>query len=742
METGMNFPQDSRLLHETISRLDIVLWARDYETRRLLYISEGCGRVFGISQEDAFQLSSFVHIVHPHDSMMTAEKIYGGTQQTVEYRIIHPQTGELRWIQTQVRPETDAYGRMKSIHGISIDVTNRKLPVEIMRTQNEVLSLIALGKPLSEILWKIAELTNTQLSGRACSILLVDQERQVFVNGASPGFPDIYQDAMVNRPFRQLNNPSVQAVFSKKPVIVPDVSREAAWEHSAFNQAVMAFGLKSCYVYPILSVDHEVVAVFALYSQTRGEPGEYEPETIESFTHLTSLAIERKENERKIRKLAYYDSLTGLYNRSYFTDKFQQFLDNKHPINGRAALLYIDLDQFKWVNDSLGHDAGDQLLVEAAGRMNGCLSENQILSRIGGDEFAMLVQDIATEAEAFQAAGKIKDCFDQPFSIRGHECRIGLSIGVCLYPDHGLTAGELMKHADTAMYQAKSGGRNKVKLYHPSWNDAVYDRFVLRTQFHNALLEKQFFLHYQPRIELCSGEVHSVEALIRWNHPVRGLISPSEFISLAEESGFIVTLGEWVMREACRQNKAWQDRGYPPLRVAVNVSAQQFRQESFVSKVKEILMETDLHPRFLEIEITESALMDHEERIIQTLHRLNEMGVYVAVDDFGTGYSSLNYLKRFEVNALKIDQTFIRDLQSDRKDESITRMIISLASSLGLDVIGEGVETRHQHDFLLQNGCRHAQGYLYSKPLSAKSMEEQLIRDMQFFSLNPRRGSP
>ncbi|MEB3102842.1 putative bifunctional diguanylate cyclase/phosphodiesterase [Ferviditalea candida] len=449
---------------------------------------------------------------------------------------------------------------------------------------------------------------------------------------------------------------------------------------------------------------------------------------VETFTRLTSLAIERKEAERRIRKLAYYDSLTGLHNRSFFTEKLQRLLNNRDRTRRGAALLYIDLDHFKWVNDSLGHDAGDQLLIEVADRMRKYVSDGDLLSRIGGDEFALLLPNLTAESDAMMTAENLMQEMARPFLLRGHECRVGLSIGVSLFPEHGLTAAELMKHADTAMYQAKSGGRNKANVYQRAWNDAVYDRFVLQTQFHRSLAENQFLLHYQPKIELSGRKTIGAEALIRWKHPELGVVPPGEFISLAEESGYIVTLGEWALREACRQNKVWQNHGFPALRIAVNVSAQQFQQAAFVSKVEGILSETGLAPEFLDIEITESALMNHEERIITTLRRLKRMGVYVSVDDFGTGYSSLNYLKSFEVSALKIDQSFVRDLPTDSKDASITRMIISLAHSLGLEVIGEGVETERQHAFLLENGCEYAQGYLYSRPLTAAEMERQFLR--------------
>lgn len=714
------------LLQETINQLDIVLWARDFRTRRLLYITDGTEKVFGISQKDASNVSDYSHIVHPEDKDMVKEKIYSGDQCLVEYRIIQPQTNEIRWIQTKVRPERDEDGQISTLFGISVDVTDRKRPEESMKTQNEVLSLIAQGKPLSEVLWKIAEQTNAKLPGRCCSILLVDQERHVFTKGASPDFPDDYMDAIMNIPVASMYNPSLRDEDFTKPVMVFDIANDPLWEQTAFKQTLDTFGLKLCWVFPIYSEENEVVATFNLYSQKAGQPKDFELEMIEALVHLTSLAIERKESERKIRKLAFYDSLTGLHNRSYFNEKFNLCLKEAELANQRMALLYIDLDQFKWVNDSLGHDAGDRLLIEVANRISCSGSEGTIVARIGGDEFTLLLKNVASAEDARKAAYKIMDANQSPISILEHNLRVSMSIGISLYPDHGYSVNELMKHADTAMYQAKSEGRNKVRVYVSSFDDTVYERFVLYTQFDQALAENQFVLHYQPRIELHSGMIRSVEALIRWEHPVRGLIQPNEFITMAEDSGFIVTLGEWVMWEACRQNKAWQDQGLAQIRIAVNVSVQQFQQDTFVSTVNGILSETGLAPEWLEIEITESALMNHEVRMITKLQQLNQMGVYVSVDDFGTGYSSLSYLNRFEVKALKVDRSFIQDLFKDSKDTSITKMLISLAHNLQLEVVAEGVETEVQHEFLLQNGCEHAQGFLYSKPLSASVMEQKM----------------
>jgi diguanylate cyclase (GGDEF)-like protein/PAS domain S-box-containing protein len=729
-KTEQELLQTRTMLQETLDRLDIVLWAQDFETKSSLLLTENTEKVFGMSKEQVNNGYDYHQIIHPDDLKMVLEKNNSGEQQLYEFRLINRKINELRWIQTQLRPEKDENGQVTAIYGISIDVTERKRAEEIIEAQNEVLSMIALGKPLSDILWKIAEHTNSELLERYCSILLVDQERQVFADGASPEFPDVYKEAILNKPIDTMKNPIGRAVDLKQPVMVLDILNDPLWERSGFQQTTEAYRLKSCWIYPVLSADNKVLAVYALYSQKEGEPKAYEMEMIEAFVNLTSLAIERKEHEEKIRHLAFYDSLTGLYNRSYFADQFNICINEASLTNQKLALLFIDLDQFKWVNDSLGHDAGDQLLIKVANLMRRCIGEGEILARIGGDEFTILLTNVPSEEDALNIASSLMDSLQAPIALLGHEFRITASIGVSLYPDHGYTVNDMMKHADSAMYQAKAEGRNAVKAYHPSSDHSTYGRFYLQTQLHQALAEDQFVLHYQPRIELKTGTIQSVEALIRWDHPVMGIIPPDVFISLAEQSGFIVPLGEWVLREACRQNKEWRDRGFPALRIAVNVSAQQFHQDSFVSRLNDILSETGLSPESLEVEITESALMNHEKRIIAKLQQLNQMGIHVSIDDFGTGYSSLNYLKSFDVKALKIDRSFIRDLFEDEKDSAITKMIISLAHNLQLEVIGEGVETVHQHEFLLHNGCEHAQGFLYCRPLSADMMAQKLKENL------------
>lgn len=449
-----------------------------------------------------------------------------------------------------------------------------------------------------------------------------------------------------------------------------------------------------------------------------------EAEVVNLLEQLVSLARTRIEFENRMEFLAYQDPLTRLFNRKYFTERFAAMLDNPPAPSTKIGLIFIGLDHFKWVNDSLGHDAGDKIIVQVAERINICVGKIGMVSRLGGDEFTLIINKVKSVEEMDEIANKLIQEFNQPILLNDLEVRVTISIGISIYPDHGTTISALMKQADKAMYYAKSKGRNSYAIYEPSYAEGDQYRFLFTYQFDRALESNQFYLEYQPKIDLHNGEIRSVEALVRWNHPEQGIVSPSTFIPLAEETGFIVMLGEWVLREVCRQMSEWLKSGLK-VRVAINVSSRQFMHSSFLYRVKEILHESNIDPSSIEMEITESGLLPDEKYISDALMILKEMGVYISIDDFGTGYSSLQYLKQFNIDALKIDKSFIEDLPHD---VTLTRTIISLARKLKLQVIAEGVETHEQHEWLIHSGCHQAQGYLYSKPLSASNIGH-LLKD-------------
>ncbi|MDQ1835093.1 bifunctional diguanylate cyclase/phosphodiesterase [Massilia scottii] len=437
---------------------------------------------------------------------------------------------------------------------------------------------------------------------------------------------------------------------------------------------------------------------------------------------------ERKLADERIHHMADHDALTGLPNRTLLQDRMHQAIAFAHRNRRRVAILFIDLDYFKNINDSLGHHIGDHVLKMAAMRLQQCLREGDSVARLGGDEFVLILPLPGDSSDAARVAQKALDSLAQPFSVGLNQLHLGGSIGISLYPDDGLDVDALMRAADTAMYHAKEMGRGNFKFFTAELNRAVQQRLDVGQRLRQALAQDEFILHYQPQVEMESGIIFSAEALLRWQPPGKQPISCGDFIGNAEESGLIVPIGEWVLRQACRQLKTWRDAGHPKLKMAVNLSPRQLEQANFCSLVGQILNEAGIPATALELEITESILMQRSEYNLAMLTRLSDMGIQLSVDDFGTGYSSLAYLQRFPVHSLKIDQSFVRDIGKDQNDTALVTAIIAMAASLRLGVIAEGVENLQQTQFLLAHGCHAAQGYYYSKAVPADTFTE-LIGD-------------
>ena len=435
---------------------------------------------------------------------------------------------------------------------------------------------------------------------------------------------------------------------------------------------------------------------------------------------------DRKTSEERIHFLAHYDSLTELPNRFMLFERLDHLIAHARRNNKQIAILFIDLDRFKIINDSMGHHAGDALLRQVAERLNESRREVDIIARVGGDEFIVALSDVPNTETIAAVAKKLLLAICRPFHIDGQEIHITPSMGVSVYPKDGEDIVTLVKNADRAMYRVKESGRNSFEFFTPAINAFAIDKLAIETGLRLALLHNEFELQYQSQIDLSNGQIVGAEAQIRWRHPELGLIPPMRFIAIAEESGLIIPIGDWVMATACAQNQAWQDEGFPRIPVAVNLSAVQLREKNFVSRVSECLVRTGLAPNFLDLEITESVIMTDAESTIQMLDQLKTLGVQLSVDDFGTGYSSLSYLKRFPIDRLKIDQSFVRDVTTDANDAAITGAIIAMAKQLQLSVVAEGVETIEQLRFLRGQNCDQIQGYYLSQPLSAEDFAVHL----------------
>ena len=434
----------------------------------------------------------------------------------------------------------------------------------------------------------------------------------------------------------------------------------------------------------------------------------------------------RKEAEEKLVYLAHYDGLTGLPNRVLFFDRLKQTLAQAGRRGMLAAVMFLDLDRFKVVNDTLGHAVGDDLLRQVAQRLSACTRMGDTVARFSGDEFVLIVNDLQSAEDARHIAQKVLLAFAEPFRVGGHEVFVSTSIGISMYPSDCEDEQALLKNADTAMYRAKESGRNNFQFYTREMNARAMYRLNLENSLRHALEREEFRLHYQPKACLHTGQITGVEALLRWERPDHGLISPAEFVPLLEDTGLIVPVGEWVLREACRQVEAWRCAGREPVSVAINISARQFAARNLGEIIKRVLDEHSADPRHIELELTESLLMVNTEEAVRTLTYLKSLGLRLSIDDFGTGYSSLSYLKRFPIDALKIDRSFIDEITTDIDDATITRAVIGMAHNLGLKVVAEGVETEAQLSFLSANGCDEAQGYYFARPQPAAELTQWL----------------
>lgn len=438
--------------------------------------------------------------------------------------------------------------------------------------------------------------------------------------------------------------------------------------------------------------------------------------------HRVHRMLQAANAQRRIQHLAYHDALTGLPNRMLFMDRIDQAISRAQREEGQFALLFIDIDHFKVINDSMGHDAGDQLLNLISMRLRDILRKSDTVARLGGDEFTVIIEYLQHSDDVIQITKNILSALDLPAEVNGKEVYVGGSIGIAMYPQDGENFGVLLKNADTAMYKAKELGRNTFQFYASEMSHKAMQRLELENQIRTALKEDQFEVYYQPKIDLQNNKCMGVEALVRWNHPQRGLISPDDFVPLAEEIGLITQLDEWVMKAACLQFMQWKQQGYTLNNLSVNISSRHFKEGNLIEYCTTLLEMTGISAEYLEIELTESALVDNYSNAKYILDKLHTMGVRIALDDFGTGYASMAYLKEFPFDTVKIDRSFIRDIPQDYEDAAIVTAMIQLSQALKLNIVAEGIETDQQRQFLYDNACSYGQGYLWSRPVSAADL--------------------
>lgn len=503
--------------------------------------------------------------------------------------------------------------------------------------------------------------------------------------------------------------------------------------NSAYQDVLRSIGIHSAAALPML-IHGQTAGVLLFLSAERNT---FTPEFVELLQRLAgnvSFALENFDQadekaraEERIKYLATHDSLTDLPNRAMFNQLLSYSIKTAERFQRRCAVLFIDLDRFKIINDSLGHDAGDILLIEMATRLRSGVRANDVVARLGGDEFMVLLNEVSENNDVREVANHLLLMLGKPMELCGQDCRVTASIGIASFPDDGMDEQTLMKNADLAMYLAKAEGKNDIRFFSTEIKSQSIDRLSMESSLRRAVERDEFCLYYQPKLDVATGKIAGVEALLRWNHPELGFLPPVRFIPLAEETGLIVPIGRWVLKTACEQNMAWQRGGFPPVSMAVNVSPRQFSDENLLRDIDAALATSGMDPKLLQIEITESMVMLNVEQAIKVLDAIQSRGVRLAIDDFGTGYSSMSTLKRFPIDTIKIDRSFVRDLPQNSEDKAIAQAIISMGKALGLTIVAEGVETIEQDEFLRKHACDEIQGFLFSKPVSADKFSELFL---------------
>ncbi len=655
------------------------------------YVSEGCQTLTGYRPDELMlnRRLSYENLTLPEDRARVARVIHAalrsGDAFEVEYRIRRAD-GQIAWVLERGVGIRNSHGQPAWIEGYIQDISERMAVDEMMR--EAVRRYESLFENATEGIFQ------TTPDGRYLS--------------ANPALARIYGHTTPDALISHLHD------IEHQLYVQPERRAE-------FVRLMQEQGTVRNFESQVYTRDGSIIWISENARVVRHADG-----SVQFYEGTVVDITERREHEAALEYQAHHDSLTGLPNRALLPDRIEQAIAQAGRSGKQVAVVFVDLDHFKLINDSLGHHVGDRLLLEVASRLKTCVRGNDTVVRQGGDEFVLVLAEQQGEDDILAVVSRLLDAVSQPWTDNGQEYGLSCSIGVSCFPQDGDESGALLRSADAAMYQAKASGRSTYHFYTPELNQAVSERLELENSLRHALEREEFRVYYQPRIDVASSRIVGAEALIRWDCPGKGIVPPDSFISIAEETGLIIPIGQWILREACRQNSAWRRAGLPPIAVSVNLSPIQFRHTGLVDSVAAALTEAGLDPKSLELEVTESFVMHDAERINVAMQSLKALGVDIAVDDFGTGYSSLSYLKRFPVDRLKVDKSFVRDIDSDPDDAAIVRAIITLGHALNLRVVAEGVETAAHLDYLKLHGCDEVQGYYFSRPVPASQLESLL----------------
>ncbi|HCE91832.1 MAG: diguanylate cyclase [Burkholderiales bacterium GWA2_64_37] len=692
-------------------------------TRQVVYVNEGFTRLFGFSPAEVLGKYLSDVLLGPHSDPGLLSEIRDGIDQQGGFHIetlLYSKAGQPRWVSMMINASNEASGGPGGSITVLTDITLTKMH-EVL--QKRVLEGMVNELPLADLMALVCREVERIAPEVTASILSVD-ELGLLHPLAAPGLPPAICQALDGVPIGPCAGSCGTAAFRRAPVVVTDIATDPLW--ADYRALFEPSGMRACWSSPICDHAGKVIGTFAFYFREPRAPDALHHRLVDVCLHLCALAIERNATRQRIHQLAFFDELTGLPNRAMFRSSAERALASLRQEDHPGAVLFIDLDRFKQVNDTLGHAAGDALLCEVAKRLTQCLRARDLIGRLAGDEFVLLLSECST-GQVVQMAQSILQEMARPMDLHGQAHVCHASIGIAMFPDDGDAIDTLLRHADQAMVQAKSDHRHSLQLFSAEMNRRAQERAALERALRQALAERSLSLHYQPQVlSSAPGTLHGVEALARWQHPEWGMVPPSRFIPVAEEAGLIHELTLWLLDEACAQLSAWRAAGHSVPCVAVNLSGRSFHQAEFAQQVCDALERHGLRTNDVLLEITESVMMDARPVTLANIEALHHKGFKLSLDDFGTGYSSLSYLHRLPISELKLDMAFVQDLTTSPTARALTVSVLSIAHSLGMVVVAEGVETTGQQQWLQAHGCPVMQGYLFGRPMPPDELEAWL----------------